>query len=177
MPSAQSLQSSSSMSSNGYGTSVQAAFSTGAFQNQPGFLTSEHNLHQGPDPNSPVVFQQNLQIIQERVAHLQNLARNTLAGIQNAYHPGNSMMHTQANLRTLKQEIESLSQLMLQSGVGALPLLPMPAPGESVSPPTEQQLLNDINNSIRLVFEQVKRCQDSSAVVANLLGAPERGGK
>lgn len=66
---------------------------------------------------------------------------------------------------------------MLQSGVGALPLLPIPALGEAMSRPTEQQLLTDVNNSIRLVFEQMKRSQDSAAVVANLLGAADRSSK
>ncbi|KAG6890523.1 hypothetical protein C0995_007723 [Termitomyces sp. Mi166 len=151
----------------GYTPGVQTGFSAGpTFSNQPEFLSSEQNLHQGTDPSSPAAFHQNLQIVQERVARLQNLARNTLAGIS-----------LSANLGTLKQEIEELSQLMLQSGVGALPLLPIPTSGETLSPPTEQQLLTEVNNSIRFVFEQMKRSQDSAAVVANLLGAPDRTSK
>ncbi|KAG5719293.1 hypothetical protein E4T56_gene13320 [Termitomyces sp. T112] len=166
-------QASSSLS--GYAPAVQSGFPAGpAFPNQPGFISSEQNLHQGTDPNSPASFHQNLQIVQEHVARLQNLARNTLSGIQNAYHPGNSLVQTQANLGTLKEEIEELSQLMLRSGVGALPLLPIPAPGETMSPPTEQQLLAEVNDSIRSAFEQMKRSQDSASVVANLLGAPDR---
>ncbi|KAG6865064.1 hypothetical protein C0993_008325 [Termitomyces sp. T159_Od127] len=176
---ARTMLSSAQATSNisGYTPAVQSGFSAGpAFTNQAGFL-SEQNLHQGADPNSPAAFQKNLQIVQERVARLQNLARNTLAGIQNAYHPGNSLVQTQANLGTLKQEIEEISQLMLQSGVGALPLLPISAPDEAMPRPTEQQLLAEVNNSIRSVFEQMKRSQDSAAVVANLLGTPDRTSK
>ena len=70
----------SSMS--GYVPAVQSGFSAGpAFQSPPQFLPSEQNLHQGVDPNSPAAFQQTLQIIQERVARLHDLARNTLAGM------------------------------------------------------------------------------------------------
>ncbi|KAG6906509.1 hypothetical protein DXG01_013563 [Tephrocybe rancida] len=146
----------------GFAPALPSGFSAeSSFPNQQGFLPPEHTLHQGSDPNSPAAFQQNLQIVQERVARLQNLARNTLAGI----------------LDRLKQEIQELSQLMLQSGVGALPVLPMPGPSDAISPPTEQQLLAEVNNSIRFVFEQVKRSQDSAAVVANLLGAPGRAEK
>ncbi|KAG6864910.1 hypothetical protein C0991_006439 [Blastosporella zonata] len=162
----------------GFAPSLQSGFSSGPAFSQQGFLPSEHTLHQGSDPNSPAAFQQNLQIVQERVARLQNITRNTLARIQNAYHPNNSLMHTEASMRTLKQEIQELSQLMLQSGVGALPVLPIPGPGQTISPPTEQQLLAEVNQSIGSVFEQVKRSQDSAAVVANLLSAPDRtGGK
>ncbi|KAG6856807.1 hypothetical protein H0H87_000504 [Tephrocybe sp. NHM501043] len=161
-----------------YAPPLQTGFSTGpAFPNQQVFLPSEQTLHQAPDPNSPAAFQQSLQNIQERVVRLQNLARSTLARIQNAYHPNNSLMHTEASMRTLKQEIQELSQLMLQSGVGALPVLPMPGPGETISPPTEQQLMTQVNDSIGVLFEQVKRSQDSAAVVANLLGAPDRSAK
>ncbi|KAG6846985.1 hypothetical protein H0H93_010743 [Arthromyces matolae] len=179
----------------GYAPPLQSGFSGGSsFSSQQGFLPSEHiNLHSsGADPNSPAAFQQSLQLVQERVARLQNLARTILAGIQNSYHPGNSMAHTQgkenrkpfsivslmmpssANVESLRQEIEGLSQLMLQSGVGALPVLPRPSAGQDMPPPTEQQLLTEVNHSIRYVFEQVKRNQDSAAVVANLLSAPDR---
>ncbi|KAG6888785.1 hypothetical protein C0992_007515 [Termitomyces sp. T32_za158] len=188
----------------GYTPAVQAGFSAGpAFTNQPGFLSSEQNIHQGGDPNSPAAFHKNLQIVQERVLHLQNLARNTLAAMR--ANPVDRMLTIQAtawdklkvcylgslhdcsrsvsqvsllaNLGRLKQEIEDISQLMLQSGVGALPLLPIPAPDEGMPRPTEQQLLTEVNTSIRLVFEQMKRSQDSAAVVANLLGAPDRSSK
>jgi hypothetical protein len=70
---------------------------------------------------------------------------------------------------------------MWQTGVGALPLLPLTTePGSTAVPPTEAQLMEDADRSIKLLYEQVKRRQDSAAVVANLLGAPDhaaRGGK
>jgi hypothetical protein len=38
-------------------------------------------LYQGTDPTSPELFKQNLQLAQEHVARLQDLAVNTLAGM------------------------------------------------------------------------------------------------
>jgi len=146
------------------------------FPNQQAFLPN-HSLHQGVDPNSPTTFQQNIQLAQQNVANLQNLARSALSGIQNAYHSGNSRAQTEANIATLKQTIKATADLLVQSGVGALPVLPIPNPGETVTAPSEQQLLSDANHSIKLIYEQLRRNQESAAVVANLLGAPDRGGR
>jgi len=75
---------SSSTSLSGF-PSVQPNFtSVQAYPNQQNFLPQtlqDHSLHQGTDPNSPEVFKQNLQIVQENVARLQNLARSALAGM------------------------------------------------------------------------------------------------
>lgn len=57
---------------------------------------------------------------------------------------------------------------MWQTGVGALPVLPL-----AVAPPMETQLMEDTNRSIQVLYEKLKRSQESAAVVANLLGAPE----
>lgn len=69
---------------------------------------------------------------------------------------------------------------MWQTGIGALPILPLAGTSPPVVPPTEEQLMEDTNRSIQSLYEQLKRSQESAAVVANLLGAPEhnaRGGR
>jgi hypothetical protein len=63
---------------------------------------------------------------------------------------------------------------MRHSGVGALPFLPVsPAQDVPFVPPSEQQLIVDTNRSIQALYEKLKRSQESAAVVANLLGAPD----
>ncbi|GLB36855.1 hypothetical protein LshimejAT787_0311420 [Lyophyllum shimeji] len=177
LPNPQSFPSTSRTSTSGYGSTMQPGYSAvQPFPNQQAFLP-DHSLHQGTDPNSPATFQQNIQLVQQHVAELQNLARSTLAGIQNAYHPGHSPAQSEANIVALKQALKATADLLLQSGVGALPVLPVPGPGETVAAPTEEQLLSDANRSIKLLYEQLRRNQESAAVVANLLAAPDRGGK
>lgn len=71
--------------------------------------------------------------------------------------------------------------MLRSSGVGALPLLPMTGPEAPTIAPTEQQMIVDTNRSIQALYDRLKRSQDSAAVVANLLGAPDhvaaRGGR
>ncbi|KAG5650722.1 hypothetical protein H0H81_011269, partial [Sphagnurus paluster] len=81
------------------------------------------------------------------------------------------------DIATLKQTVQSLVDLLSQSGVGALPLLPVPSSTQTVTAPTEQAMLSQANRSIQFIYEQLKRSQDSAAVVANLLGAQERSTK
>lgn len=74
-----------------------------------------------------------------------------------------------------------LSNMLRSSGVGALPLLPTTGPEAPTIAPTEQQMIINTNQSIQALYDQLKRSQDSAAVVANLLGAPDyaaaRGGR
>lgn len=46
-----------------------------------------------------------------------------------------------------------------------------------MTPPTEAQLLIDANNSIKTLYESLRRKEDSAAVVANLLGVEHRTGR
>lgn len=56
-----------------------------AFSNSQNFLQSgtsqEHSLHQGTDPNSPELFKQNLQLVQQNVLQLQEVAKRALDGM------------------------------------------------------------------------------------------------
>jgi hypothetical protein len=73
-----------------------------------------------------------------------------------------------------------LSDLMRHTGVGALPLLPMPSESSPSQPapvlPTEEMMLTDTSRSVQVLYDRMKRSQDSAAVVANLLTAAEHGG-
>ncbi|KAG7440066.1 uncharacterized protein BT62DRAFT_938399 [Guyanagaster necrorhizus] len=67
-----------------------------------------------------------------------------------------------------------LSDIMRRTGVGALPLLPFPPqPGAPQVVPTEQEMMVDVSKSVQVLYERLKRSQESAAVVANLLGASD----
>lgn len=74
----------------------------------------------------------------------------------------------------------------VNTGVGALPLLPFPpVPAHSNSlpndpspsaeentVPSEAKMIADASRSIQILFERLKRVQESAGTVANLLQAP-----
>ncbi|KAF5368915.1 hypothetical protein D9758_003088 [Tetrapyrgos nigripes] len=142
-------------------------------------------LNPSNDDMSIELFKANIQVTLEKVLSVQTVARNTLARIQNAYHPGSNPAQTEANIATLKQDLSALADLMRHSGVGGLPLLlpqlPLPTePGEqssasqtpSIVVPSEEQMHKEATNSIEILYEQLKRMRDSAGTVANLLQAP-----
>ncbi|KAH0835919.1 hypothetical protein J3R83DRAFT_9815 [Lanmaoa asiatica] len=128
------------------------------------------------DPNSPELFKQNIHIAMEQVARVNALARHALNGIQNAYQAGVNPTQTQVDLTALDQAMHALADVLRQSGVGAYPL-PAPDSTQNASPPTEQQLIADATRGVQQLYETFKRMQESSAVVANLLTAPENLGR
>ena len=85
-----------------------------------------------------------------------------------------------ADVTALKQNLQLLSDLMRQTGVGALPLLHLPSDSSSsqTAPvmPTEEMMLTDTSRSVQVLYDRMKRSQESAAVAANLLNAPEHGG-
>ncbi|TEB29187.1 hypothetical protein FA13DRAFT_1711192 [Coprinellus micaceus] len=134
------------------------------------------------DQNSPILFKQNLELVQREVVRVQSLAQEVLSGIGGAYCAGMEPMNTKRSIGDLKQAIDSLTSLLRSTGIGALPLLPSPPPPTSafsesgipqqqeVQPvPTEAQLLAYANESVKSLYDSLKRKQDSAAVVANLL--------
>ncbi|KAF7358704.1 hypothetical protein MSAN_01209400 [Mycena sanguinolenta] len=149
------------------------------FNNNPSFLPQssgqEHSLHQGADPTSPELFKQNLQLAQQSVLQLQEVAKRALDGIQNAYRTGRTPTQTDADLATLKQTLQMVLEQMRQTGVGGLPLLPV-SDGNQPPPalPTEDQMIAQTTRAIQVLYDQFKRGQDSAAVVANLLTSVDR---
>ncbi|KAJ7050035.1 hypothetical protein C8F01DRAFT_1180780 [Mycena amicta] len=129
--------------------------------------TTQNTLHGGgTDPNSAELFRVNIQVVQQEVLRVQELAKRALDGIQNAYSPGRTPTQTKGDLAALKQSLDHLSTIMRQSGVGGLPLLPDP----NAPPPSEDVLLNLTNRTLQASYERHKRVQDSANVVANRLG-------
>ena len=70
---------------------------------------------------------------------------------------------------------------MRNTGVGALPLLPLQpnSENEATPVPTEQQLLTDTTRSLQALYDKVQRSYDSASAVANLLSTDHlpRSGK
>ncbi|KAJ3752136.1 hypothetical protein EV360DRAFT_55748 [Lentinula raphanica] len=142
------------------------------------------------DPNSIEAFKLNIQDILKDILHLQNLARNTLLGIQNAYHPGSTPTQTEGAHYPCRQKVNSIHSVCsfirfnalhsVNIGVGALPILHVPpaittnstnAAQDNIVPP-EAQMIADATRSIQILFERIKRVQESAGTVANLLQAP-----
>ncbi|KAI0691480.1 hypothetical protein BC835DRAFT_1359933 [Cytidiella melzeri] len=124
------------------------------------------------DPNSPEVFKQNVNVIQQQLVRVQDLARSALMGIENAYHPGNNPVQTSDYLVALRQALHLLADLLRQSGVGALPMLDPSTPLESL--PSEEKLLAETMRSIEVQYAQQKRIQESAGTVFNLLGSVDQ---
>ncbi|KAJ7720372.1 hypothetical protein DFH07DRAFT_307465 [Mycena maculata] len=154
--------------------SLQSNFNTG-FNSSQNFLpqtASQDSLHQGADPNSPELLKQNMQLLQQNVLRLQDVAKRALDGIQNAYRVGRTPTQTEADLATLKQTLQMVTDIMRHSGVGGLPLLPVPDGNAPQPLPTEDQMITQTTRAVQVLYDQLKRGQDSAAVVANLLKGP-----
>ena len=75
----------------------------------------------------------------------------------------------------LKQALFVLVELLKQTGVGALPLIPTSLSGAETQLPTEEKLMADLQKSIEDEYAKHTRVQESAGVVANLLTASELG--
>lgn len=82
-----------------------------------------------------------------------------------------------ADLIALDQALQTLAEMLRQSGIGAFPLPASDSDARNASPPTEQQLIADTTRSVQQLYEEFKRMQESSAVVANILAAQESAGR
>ena len=60
---------------------------------------------------------------------------------------------------------------MRHTGVGALPLLPLPNGTEPLpaSAPTEQQMMEDATHAVQAQYEQLKRIQEAATIAANVI--------
>ncbi|PCH37124.1 hypothetical protein WOLCODRAFT_109612 [Wolfiporia cocos MD-104 SS10] len=148
-----------------------------------GFITSsqpfssQSSLHsigsQAADPNSPEAFRQNVQLVLVHVNRVQSLARSALAGIEHAYHPGINPNQTTADMAALYQVLQSLADILRQTGVGALSL----NPPDLANPPQEELLINDATRAIQALYERYKQVQESAGVVASLLNVTDQAGR
>jgi hypothetical protein len=74
------------------------------------------------------------------------------------------------NLVALRQSLQTLNELLHTTGVGSLPLL---SP-DATETPTEEQLAEQANKAIRTLFTLHTRMQETAAVAANIMAAPEQ---
>lgn len=88
--------------------------------------------------------------------------------------PGFSHLWLTADLATLTQTLQVVCDLMRHSGVGGLPLLAVPDGTPPPPLPTEDQMIAQTTRAVQVLYDQLKRGQDSAAVVANLLNSTDR---
>nr|GAT43044.1 predicted protein [Mycena chlorophos] len=106
--------------------------------------SSQNSLHGGSaDPNSVELFRANIHMAQEDVLRVHELAKRALDDLQNAYSPGWTPTHADADMAALRQSLEHLATLLRQSGVGGLPLLSSP---NAVLPSEDSEALLNVTN-------------------------------
>ncbi|KAI0296249.1 hypothetical protein BC826DRAFT_1006081 [Russula brevipes] len=127
-------------------------------------------LAQPADPNSPVLFKDNIDLVQTQITTVRSLAHEALNAIKGAYQPGSSPAHAAESLVALRQCLGTLNEILHTTGVGSLPLLP---PG-ATEPFTEEQLADQANKAISTLFALHTRMQDTAAVAASLMAGPEQ---
>ncbi|KAH9982848.1 hypothetical protein BGW80DRAFT_1161895 [Lactifluus volemus] len=125
---------------------------------------------QPDEPNSPALFKDNITLIQSQISTVRSLAQEALNAIKGAYQPGSSPAHAAENLVALRQSLQTLNELLHTTGVGSLPLL---SP-DATETPTEEQLAEQANKAIRTLFTLHTRMQETAAVAANIMAAPEQ---
>ncbi|KAL4260876.1 Mediator complex subunit 11 [Pleurotus pulmonarius] len=152
-------------------SSVTSIASSTTYAHQSNISSSSNNLgvpslvssdsirlvHQGADPNSPDTFKENIHLIRDHVERINILARTVLRNSQEAYTPGIFPYQAEADLETLKQSLQFLSDILRQSGVGALPLLSSSRSehhGVDVAVPSEAQLIADTTNAVTAVYDR-----------------------
>lgn len=74
------------------------------------------------------------------------------------------------NLTALRECLKTLDELLYTTGVGSLPLLPP----EATEPFTEEQLADQANKAISTLFTLHTRMQETAAVAASIMVAPEQ---
>ncbi|EEB94236.1 hypothetical protein MPER_06983 [Moniliophthora perniciosa FA553] len=142
----------------------------------PGLQTGQSIAN---DPNSVDTFKQNIQMILDNDSECYKECIG--------WHTS-----TIADLATLQQNLHILSDMMRHSGVGALPLLASPpsvsAPTNDTSlnndipmppeptVPAEDQMQAQASHAIQVLYDRLKKLQDTAGVVANLLGPTQMTG-
>jgi len=173
---------------------------------------------QPDDLNSPILFKDNVNLVQTQIATVRSLAHEALNAMyvlsthltppqidielfplelmrmscfvsKGAYQPGSSPTHAAGInlllssilnqrswvifpecLAALRQCLRTLNDLLYTTGVGSLPLLPP----ETTQPFTEEQLADQANKAISTLFALHTRMQETAAVAASIMAAPEQ---
>ncbi|KAN0124822.1 hypothetical protein V8E52_001374 [Russula decolorans] len=135
--------------------------------------TTAYPPAQPDDPNSPVLFKQNINLVQTQISTIRSLAHEALNAIKGAYQPGSSPAHAAESLDALRQYLRTLNDVLYTTGVGSLPLLPP----EATEPSTEEQLAEQANKAISTLFTLHTRMQETAAVAASIMAAPEQASR
>jgi hypothetical protein len=125
---------------------------------------------QPDDPNSPVLFKGNINLVQTQISTVRSLAHEALNAIKGAYQPGSSTAHAAESIAALRQCLRTLNDILYTTGVGSLPLLPP----EATEPFTEEQLADQANKAISTLFTLHTRMQETAAVAASIMAGPEQ---
>jgi hypothetical protein len=79
-----------------------------------------------------------------------------------------------AELAAITQALRTLAEFFRQTGVGAYPMPPsLESQSASSIPSTGQQLIDTTASEVQVLYERLKRIQESNAVAVNLLGATD----
>lgn len=79
-------------------------------------------------------------------------------------------------MKSLRTDLEFFVDLLVTSGVGALPLLYRPDEmfrGDAPRHKREEELLAQMSSAVNTLYAKQKQIQDNNAVVANILSAPD----
>jgi hypothetical protein len=80
-----------------------------------------------------------------------------------------------ADIEALKKSVSELAELLRATGVGGLPLLPIPSdPNEVVMCPSEDELMNVTERSVQMLYNKLRGKQELAETVVNLLTAQDR---
>ncbi|KAH9997699.1 hypothetical protein BJV74DRAFT_248186 [Russula compacta] len=130
---------------------------------------------QPDDPNSPVLFKDNLNLVQTQISTVRSLAHEALNAMCVLILP--VARDAWIEPRTCSREswcieecLRTLDELLYTTGVGSLPLLPP----EATEPFTEEQLADQANKAISTLFTLHTRMQETAAVAASIMAAPEQ---
>ncbi|KAL5536139.1 hypothetical protein ACEPAF_4244 [Sanghuangporus sanghuang] len=127
------------------------------------------------DMNAPELFNHNIKMALQFAEVIQRLAKSASDGIEHAFHPAaeSSPMSASADLASLRHYIEMFTAHLVNTGVGALPMISFPPDGSAPTLPTETELLEETTKAVTAMYARQKQIQDNNAVVASLLSVPD----
>ena len=75
---------------------------------------------------------------------------------------------TTADIESIKQYLSMFTQHLVQSGVGALPMLP-----DGTTPKDEASMLADASAAVKDLYARKQQLEENHSIVAGLLTAPD----
>ncbi|KAI0068143.1 hypothetical protein BV25DRAFT_1818515 [Artomyces pyxidatus] len=125
------------------------------------------------DPNSPELFKENIKVVQTHISHVQSLARVALDGIERAYHTQANPTQIADQIAALRQSLHTLSELLVSTGVGALPIIPP----DVTQAPSEEELAKQATKAVQLLFNRHSEYQASANIVADIMSVSDQAAR